>query len=175
MVKDLISTIRFAQVAHHEQFRKYTNEPYVTHPIAVMGLVASVIPNDLEMLIAAILHDTVEDTDVTLKEIQFIWGSRVANMVEGLTDVSKPEDGNRAKRKAIYRAHLATQSLEVFTIKLADIIDNTKTITAFDPDFAKIYMREKALLLDNILMDGNPILFKIASDITDHYFQTEEI
>jgi (p)ppGpp synthase/HD superfamily hydrolase len=90
-----------------------------------------------------------------------MFGGEVANLVEMLTDVSKPSDGNRKIRKAIDCEHTAKASPQAKTIKLADLIDNTKTIVAFDPEFAKIYLAEKRLLLD-VLVDGDKTLFDLA-------------
>ena len=75
------------------------------------------------------------------------FGTDIATLVGWLTDVSKPEDGNRAVRKAIDREHTAAAPAEAQTIKLADLISNTKSIMAHDPTFAKVYLEEKRLLL----------------------------
>ena len=160
MTKELQEAIKFATKAHGNQKRKYTGEPYTTHPIAVMEMVQTV-PHTKEMLIAAVLHDTVEDTDVTLKEIKNKFGTKVAELVDGLTDISKPEDGNRKTRKALDRVHLAKQNAEVQTIKLADLIHNTKSISFYDPQFYKVYKEEKIKILD-VLKLGDRSLMHIA-------------
>lgn len=149
--------IAFATKAHRNQKRKYTGEPYVTHPIAVMEIVQEVSHTE-DMLVAAVLHDTVEDTDVTLDDIQSEFGATVAKYVDGLTDISRPEDGNRAERKAMDRAHTAVQCPEVKTIKLADLIHNTLSIEKHDPSFYKVYRLEKIALLEH-LSEGDPQLF----------------
>tara|TARA_A100001035_G_scaffold263741_1_gene244499 strand:+ start:661 stop:1161 length:501 start_codon:yes stop_codon:yes gene_type:complete len=156
----LDKAIKFATKAHGKQKRKYTGEPYITHPIAVMEIVRTV-PHTEEMLVAAVLHDTVEDTPVTLADIKAEFGTKVMKLVEGLTDVSKPEDGNRKTRKAMDRAHTAKQSAEVQTIKLADLIHNTESIGRFDPKFYKVYREEKIRILD-ILKLGDRSLMHIA-------------
>lgn len=152
----------FANCAHglNDQRRKYTGEPYIVHPAAVVELVRSV-PHTPKMIAAAWLHDTVEDTPATLTHIENLFGEEVAALVEMLTDVSKPEDGNRAKRKAIDRAHTAKASPAAKTIKLADLIDNTRSIVERDPDFAKVYLAEKRLLLE-VLTEGDPTLYAMA-------------
>lgn len=157
--------MRFAAEAHEGigQVRKYTGEPYINHPAAVVELVGSVAHTP-EMLAAAWLHDTVEDTPVTLQDIERTFGSVVAVMVEGLTDTSKPEDGNRAARKAIDRARIANTSPEVKTIKLADLIDNSRSIFSYDRQFAKVYLAEKLLLLE-VLKEGDPFLYAMAESI----------
>jgi len=152
----LAKAIQFAVTAHGEQKRKYTGEPYVTHPLAVMRIVQEV-PHTTEMLVAAVLHDVVEDTPVELTEIKKEFGPVVATYVDGLTDVSKPEDGNRAFRKAMDRAHSAEQPAEVQTIKLADLIHNTASIEEHDPGFYKVYKEEKKQLL-KLLTKGDTML-----------------
>jgi (p)ppGpp synthase/HD superfamily hydrolase len=139
----------FADDAHRRvgQVRKYTNEPYITHPAAVVELLRS-IDADAPMLAAAWLHDTVEDTDVTLEELEQHFGPTVARYVSWLTDRARPQDGNRAIRKAIERSVLALAPAPVQSIKVADLIDNGASIQANDPTFAKVYLREKEQLLE---------------------------
>lgn len=144
------------------QLRKYTGEPYCVHPIEVFNLVRRHVPGHTEeMLIAALLHDVVEDTQVTLDLIAGQFGIIVASYVEQLTDVSKPEDGNRAARKALDRQHLAGATPQAKSIKLADLISNTSTIRQFDPEFAKVYLEEKRALLE-VLKEGDPVLYLMA-------------
>lgn len=150
----------FATRYHASQRRKYTGEPYITHPAAVADLVRSVQHTEA-MICAAWLHDTVEDTPATLDEIERVFGFEVAALVERLTDISKPSDGTRAVRKAIDREHTARASPQAKTIKLADLIDNTRSIVERDPSFAKVYLSEKALLLE-VLRDGDATLWEMA-------------
>lgn len=144
-----------------DQRRKYTNEPYITHPAAVVELVRSV-PHTEAMICAAWLHDTVEDTPATLEDIEREFGSEIAGLVEMLTDISKPEDGKRSVRKAIDRDHTEKASPQAKTIKLADLIDNTRSIVERDPAFAKVYLSEKALLLE-VLYEGDQSLWQMAN------------
>lgn len=140
-----------------DQRRKYTGEPYIVHPAAVVEIVKSV-PHTPEMIAAAWLHDVVEDTPATIDEVRLTFGRDIASLVEMLTDVSRPEDGNRAARKALDRAHLAKASHEAKTIKLADLIDNTRNIVDRDPKFARVYLAEKGRLL-RVIRDGDPGLW----------------
>lgn len=153
---------RFALVAHNKvgQVRKYTGQPYFVHPWAVAMQVMKV-EHDAEMLAAALLHDTVEDTHVEIGEIAWRFGFQVARLVDELTDVSKPEDGNRSVRKEIDRQHTAKASARAKTIKLADLIDNTKSILEHDLVFARIYLNEKARLLE-VLGEGDAYLYGCA-------------
>ena len=159
----------FAYKAHDGQVRKYTGEPYIVHPIAVAALVASVTDNQ-DIIAAALLHDTVEDTDVTIEDIQREFGGYIAAWVSDLTDISKPEDGNRAIRKAIDLRHTARALPPAKTIKLADLIDNSKSILERDPNFAVYYMKEKRALLE-VLKEGDKTLYAIAKKIVDDYFE----
>ncbi len=143
--------------------RKYSNQPYQTHLASVAKLVASVT-DDEEMIAAAWLHDTVEDTPATLGDIEQTFGLSVAEMVEDLTDVSKPSDGNRAARKEIDRQHLAQASTRSKTIKLADLIHNGADIVKNDIKFAKTYIAEMQALLE-VLVDGDITLLKRAQKL----------
>ena len=164
---DLEFVIRFALEAHSGQKRKYTGMPYITHPLAVMEIVSSV-PHTKEMLAAAILHDTVEDTEVTIKQISYHFGKTVGEMVKQLTDISKPEDGNRATRKEVDRMHLKDACPDVKTIKLADLIHNSESIFEHDKEFAKVYMKEKELLLE-VLTEGDNTLMEWAESTISNY------
>lgn len=152
--------IAFATEAHGSQLRKYTGQPYVTHPIAVAELVAT-IPHTEEMVISAILHDTIEDTPATLLDIKNAFGSSVATLVAWLTDISTPFHGNRAARKELDRMHTSLAPAAAKTIKVADLIDNTKSIAVLDPDFWKVYRREKVRLLE-VVQDADPTLLEMA-------------
>lgn len=146
---DLITKAKeYADQAHSAvgQVRKYTNDPYITHPAAVAHLVG-LVTDDPHMIAAAWLHDTLEDTDVTYSDLVRDFGPDVADLVRQVTDVSVPSDGDRKTRKALDWAHLAKASPRAMTIKLADIIDNTRSIAGHDQAFARIYMAEKRALL----------------------------
>lgn len=155
--------LRFATAAHGsiDQRRKYTGEPYIVHPVAVAELVRSV-PHNETMIAAALLHDVVEDTPVTIAEIEAAFGNAVATFVDWLTDVSRPQDGNRRIRKHLDLLHTAKAPPAAKTIKLADLIDNTRTISRYDPSFWPVYRREKEALL-KVLGEGDPTLWALAA------------
>lgn len=159
----------FAKQAHKSayQLRKYTGEPYIVHPLAVYELVNSV-EHDENMLAAALLHDVVEDTSVTLEDIVYYFGWDIEWLVFWLTDVSEMEDGNREARKRIDRNHIANAPAAAQTIKVADLIDNTKTIVKHDPNFARVYTREKELLLD-VLTRADSTLMDMAKKQLEEY------
>ena len=154
----------YAMAAHAAvgQKRKYTGEPYIVHPAEVAKIVADVPGSTPEMVAAAWLHDVVEDTGCTFTDIHMAFGIDIAGLVSWLTDVSKPEDGNRAVRKAMDRAHTADAPAEAQTIKLADLISNSKSIMQHDPAFAKTYLEEKRLLL-SVMTKGDPGLHALAA------------
>jgi len=157
----------FATAAHAavKQVRKYTFEPYIVHPAEVANIVATVPHTDV-MLAAAYLHDTVEDTGVTIEDITREFGHEVAALVSWLTDVSTPEDGNRAVRKAIDREHTAQAPAEAQTVKCCDLIANTKSIVKHDPAFARVYLAEKRELLA-VLTRANPVILAEAYTVLD--------
>jgi (p)ppGpp synthase/HD superfamily hydrolase len=94
---DLVEKAKqFATTAHKRinHLRKYNNQPYTVHLSTVANIVASVT-DDEEMIAAAWLHDVVEDTPATLYDVEKKFGTSIAELVENLTDISKPGDGNR--------------------------------------------------------------------------------
>ncbi len=154
----------FATAAHAAvaQLRKYTNEPYIVHPAEVVHILRTVDPTE-EMIAAAWLHDVVEDTGVTLETIRAEFGTEVADLVGWLTDVSRPDHGNRASRKAVDRAHTAAAPAEAQTIKCCDLISNTRSIMAHDEKFAQTYLAEKRLLLE-VMTKADPRLLARARE-----------
>jgi len=85
----------------------------------------------------------VEDTKVTFDQILLEFGSEVCELVKWLTNVSTLEDGTRATRKALDVTHSSMAPAEAQTIKLSDILDNTRDIAEYDPSFALQYVKEK--------------------------------
>ncbi len=156
MTSQLVREARmFANIKHAGQKRKYTGEDYIVHPKAVASIIESVGGTD-EMIAAAWLHDVVEDCGVRLPEIMNNFGGIVSAYVDWLTDNFKV--GNRANRKEAYSVWLGASPNEVKTIKLADLIDNTKSIVEEDPKFARVYLAEKKALLE-VLKGGSPKLW----------------
>ncbi len=109
------------------------------------------VPHTEDMLAAAWLHDVLEDTECSSQLIYRELGFNVVSMVIALTDCHK-SIGNRAMRKGIDRRRLGRSSVKVQTIKLADLISNTKSIVEHDPKFA-----EARMLLD-VLVKGDASL-----------------
>lgn len=152
-----------AHTAHSatDQRRKYTNEPYIMHPRAVALLVRELYPADLELQSAALLHDVVEDTHITNDYISQVMGAEIARLVAEVTDVAKPEDGNRATRARINREHLAKASARGQTLKACDIRHNLESVLVADPAFAAVYAKEKREQLE-ILTQAHPVALENA-------------
>lgn len=142
---------RFARDAHSSilQARKNSDIPYITHPLAVARVVASVTHTP-EMLAAALLHDVVDDTQVSLAQVRSEFGTEVADLVNWLSDQSSPETGNRSDRKALERAHIDQAPADAKTIRLADLVHNLSTVEDLSPKFRLIYLAEKELLLPHL-------------------------
>lgn len=147
----------FAREVHKAQRRKYTGNPYTDHLAEVAGIVATVADDPYSIAVAW-LHDCIEDQGVTAPELARRFGLTVAAGVYALSDI---ESGNRAERKAASRGRLARAHDWVQTIKVADLISNTASIVLHDPDFAKVYLEEKRLLLD-VLTKADKRLVEIA-------------
>ncbi len=162
----------YATEKHTGQKRKYTGEDYIVHPEEVATIVAGLPDSTPEMIAAAYLHDVVEDTDTHLFDIAEEFGWTIAHYVGGLTDVSRPEHGNRAYRKRLDRGWLESQEAEVQTIKMADILSNSTSIMERDKEFAKVYMHE-VKLLHNALDLADMGLSNKVEDIIKQYYEGE--
>lgn len=150
----IASAASFAYDAHAQQKRLYTRLPYFTHVYDVAKRVAEVTSVS-DAIAAAFLHDTIEDTKFTAADLTRVFGSDVTAIVVELTDVyTDPAHGNRRTRKDLECKRLATVSSIAQTIKLADLIDNTASICIHDRDFAHVYLKEAAALLE-VLTRGN--------------------
>jgi (p)ppGpp synthase/HD superfamily hydrolase len=160
---------RYASAAHERigQRRKYTLEPYHVHLEAVARLVGSVT-DDAVMIAAAWLHDIVEDTPETLQDIEREFGADVMALVAELTDVSRPQDGNRAVRKSLDRARLSRASPRAKTIKLADLMHNCEDICRHNRGFGRVYLAEARALLE-VLKEGDSRLYDKAAATLAHW------
>lgn len=142
--------LQFAKFAHWGQRRKFGDEMYVNHPWRVAIAVAGLPGATQEMVEAALLHDVLEDTEVTFQEILHHFGAPVANLVDALTDKYTPEscpEYPRKRRKELEAQRLASHPKVVRDIKRCDLADNTRDIERFDPGFAKVYRAEKDYII----------------------------
>ena len=117
----------------HSHMRRKSGEPYIYHPIEVAQICAEEIGLGTTSIICALLHDTVEDTDVTLEDLDQMFGPKVANIVDGLTKLSEVidhNDPNASMQAENFRKMLLTLSddLRVILIKLADRLHNMRTM-----------------------------------------------
>lgn len=125
----------FAYELHKGQYRK-SGEPYISHPIAVAGLL-KYLGGDSTMIAAGFLHDIVEDTDITIGEIEQKFGAKVALLVEGVTKLSKFNFSSKTELQAenFRRMFLAmAKDIRVIVVKLADRLHNMRTLEYLPPD-----------------------------------------
>tara|TARA_X000001382_G_scaffold130779_1_gene126881 strand:+ start:4910 stop:5419 length:510 start_codon:yes stop_codon:yes gene_type:complete len=160
--KKVQKAVTFATKAHKGQVRKYTHEPYVTHPIAVMNIVKSV-PHTTEMLMAAALHDVVEDTPFTVEDIRKHFGNKVAVLVEALTHDKSDERGKlkRAERKRLDRLQDAENDEDAQTIRAADMLHNAPSMKKYDPKFWEKVKLEMAETIKVLTKADNTLLRKL--------------
>jgi (p)ppGpp synthase/HD superfamily hydrolase len=162
----------FAHEAHDSigQVRKYTKEPYWVHTDEVARIVTQAGGTE-DMIIAAHLHDVIEDVYpldayYNIEIITSEFGKLAAKYVLELTDEYVKEKYptlSRRERKELERQRIAQDSPESKTIKLADLISNTRSIVDHDPNFARTYLTEKWALLP-YLKEGHAQLWQIAHD-----------
>ena len=123
------------QRMHLGQFRK-TGEPYISHPLAVTQILAD-YGLDADTLAAALLHDTVEDTEVTLEQVEAEFGPEVARMIDGVTKLDRIRFGTREEAQAATIRKMVVamaQDVRVLLIKLADRLHNLRTISPLPPE-----------------------------------------
>ncbi|YAI81353.1 MAG: RelA/SpoT family protein [cyanobacterium endosymbiont of Rhopalodia sterrenbergii] len=128
----------FAYQLHEGQYRK-SGEPYIAHPIAVAGLLRD-LGGDKAMIAAGFLHDVVEDTDVTLEQIEEQFGREIRNLVEGVTKLSKFNFSSKTEHQAenFRRMFLAmAKDIRVIVVKLADRLHNMRTLEHLKPEKQK--------------------------------------
>ena len=121
-----------AEMAHRGQLRK-SGDPYITHPLAVATILAE-LGMDTTTLVAALLHDTVEDTGIGLKELEAEFGPEVAHLVDGVTKLDKVKFGEAAEAETIRKMVVAmARDPRVLVIKLADRLHNMRTLRFLPP------------------------------------------
>ncbi|MBQ6939309.1 MAG: bifunctional (p)ppGpp synthetase/guanosine-3',5'-bis(diphosphate) 3'-pyrophosphohydrolase [Muribaculaceae bacterium] len=124
----------FACEAHSKQRRK-SGEPYIIHPIAVARIIAEELELSTDAIIAAFLHDVVEDTDYTIEDIRLLFGSGVAFLVNVVTK-QKKEEYEHSKQIDNYQQMLSSVQYDIraLLIKLADRLHNMRTLSSMRPD-----------------------------------------
>ncbi|WP_079127733.1 RelA/SpoT family protein [Streptomyces sp. TP-A0874] len=122
-----------AESSHRGQMRK-SGDPYITHPLAVTLILAQ-LGAETTTLTAALLHDTVEDTEVTLEQVQAEFGDEVGYLVDGVTKLEKVDYGAAAEPETFRKMLVATgNDVRVMSIKLADRLHNMRTLGVMRPE-----------------------------------------
>ncbi len=138
---DVERAFLIAEKAHEGQTRK-SGERYITHPVAVAGILADLGLNS-ETIIAALLHDTVEDTPYSLKELRHDFGDEIANLVDGVTKLDKLTYGPTAEAETVRKMIVAmSRDIRVLVIKLADRLHNARTWKYVSQESAEHKARE---------------------------------
>lgn len=120
--------------AKHEGQKRKSGDPYITHPLAVATILAE-LGMDTTTLVAALLHDTVEDTDYPLELLREDFGDEVAHLVDGVTKLDKVEFGNAAEAETIRKMIVAmARDPRVLVIKLSDRLHNMRTMRFLSPE-----------------------------------------
>ena len=129
--KEIRKAFDTALVAHTDM-RKKSGEPYIYHPIAVARIAVDEIGLGTTSVVCALLHDVVEDTDLTLEDIQLLFGKKVVRIIDGLTKISGVFDRTSSLQAENFRKMLLTLSddVRVILIKLADRLPNMRTLEA---------------------------------------------
>ncbi len=116
----------------HQGVRRRSGEPYLLHPIAVAKIVVNEIGLGVKSVVAALLHDVVEDTEYTVEDMERIFGPKIASMVDGLTKMSGVFNADTSEQAEYFRKVLLTLSddVRVILIKIADRLHNMRTLGA---------------------------------------------
>jgi GTP diphosphokinase / guanosine-3',5'-bis(diphosphate) 3'-diphosphatase len=134
--KELIRKAFEVAVEAHKEMRRKSGEPYIYHPIAVAQICAEEMGLGAVGIVCALLHDTVEDTDLTLADIEGLFGAKVAQIIDGLTKISGVIDNTSSIQAENFRKVLLTLSedIRVILIKLADRLHNMRTLNHMKRD-----------------------------------------
>lgn len=138
---DINEAMKFATKAHQSQRRRFVDLPYIIHPFEMATRLMQENFSH-EAVIGALLHDVVEDCEVSFEMVEEKFGSKVKYYVYYLSDIAKPEDGNRAVRLDINFKHFQKSDFVTHDLKLTDLISNTRSLVLCDPRFAKSYVEE---------------------------------
>jgi len=134
--KELVRRAFEIAVDAHKTMRRKSGEPYILHPLAVSRICVEEIGLGVRSTICALLHDTVEDTDVTLEDIEREFGNEIARIIDGLTKISNVVDANSSQQAENFKKILLTLTDDprVILIKLADRLHNMRTLDSMKPE-----------------------------------------
>jgi len=134
--KELLRRAFEIAVDAHKTMRRKSGEPYILHPLAVSRICVEEIGLGVRSTICALLHDTVEDTDVTLEDVEREFGNEIARIIDGLTKISNVVDANSTQQAENFKKILLTLTDDprVILIKLADRLHNMRTLDSMKPE-----------------------------------------
>ena len=176
--------LKFSITSHQEQFRK-SGEPYVVHPILVSAITAY-FSNDESMVISALLHDVVEDTDTTIEQIDALFGSDVAHIVDGLTkiveirehELAPSTDNKKLLSSALTFRKMLIASIDdvrVMVVKLCDRVHNMLTLDALKVEKQKRISEETLVVYAPIAHRlGISTIKNILEDLSFSYLYSDE-
>ena len=120
----------------HKDMRRKSGEPYIYHPISVARICAEEMGLEPTAIVCALLHDTVEDTHITLQDIEDLFGPTVRKIIDGLTKIPEVFDENTSIQAENFRKMILTISddFRVVLVKLADRLHNMRTLTSMQPE-----------------------------------------
>jgi (p)ppGpp synthase/HD superfamily hydrolase len=169
-MQDLVQqAFLYAKEKHEGQNRKFTGDPYMSHPEGVTKILTRYVVNK-HMIAAAYLHDTVEDTDASIEEIEALFGPKVSGLVNELTSAKDYKERGLTKKEYM-ASEFSRMSSNAFTIKLCDrlhnVLDTIRKETTLS--FIKWYWKETRYVLRNLDRAEEP------NDIQIHLMATIEI
>lgn len=169
-IENIRKAYEIANEAHKDQ-QRLSGEPYIVHPMEVAIILAN-LKMDETTIIAALLHDVVEDTPINLQKVKELFGEEVATLVDGVTKISSLKKHTKQKEQAetLRKMLLATiQDARVIIIKLADKLHNMRTIM-FQPEYKQKYIAQEVLDIYAPLA-GRLGMSKIRSELEDLAFR----
>lgn len=175
------AALAFAARAHARQTRKGTDVPYIVHPVGVMLVLIEMGERDPELLSAALLHDTVEDTGATLAELRALFGARVAAIVEGCSEPDKSDTWEHRKQHTV--SFLRTAPRDVQLVSAADKLHNLRSLALDEAQHGAAlwrrfkrgraetgwYYRAVAASLSDGVLREHPLIRELQSLATDFF------
>lgn len=167
----ILHAVSYMVWAHHGQTRRYGSIPYAQHPLDVAMTLRTYQVMDPNVIIAAILHDIIEDTNIEAEVIGAFFGNYVMDLVVSCSDYQITENLSRAQRHTQKLLNYQMMNPMVHMIKMADMINNMPSIIQHDPDFAKVYIKEKLDMLKLMTAFKEQPIYKHATSIIEKYYR----
>lgn len=158
----------------HKEMRRKSGEPYIYHPIAVAQIVVEEIGLGTTAIVSALLHDVVEDTDITIAQIERMYGKKVAKIIDGLTKISGKFEYGSSQQAENFRKMLLTLSddVRVILIKIADRLHNMRTLDSM-PRHKQLKIASETIYIYAPLAHRLG-LYSIKSELEDLYLKYAE-